>query len=113
MVFVSKIKIPKLDYDSKEILSLYEISEIDPFKGELIVETVNFPDYQTRIFKRNNTIKFENKVHEIITGYEYMANLPFSHQHFQEIDLNWCLFHVKSLERQIRQNNFYKNLMNA
>ncbi len=37
---------------------------------------VNFPDYQWRIYKNNGKIKWKNKVHEVLEGYEIMSQLP-------------------------------------
>ena len=64
---------------------------------------VNWPDYQMRIYKRNNDIKWRNKVHEIVSGYKRMAYLPDS-------STDWCLYHPKTIERQEKQNNFYETI---
>ena len=63
---------------------------------------VNFPDYQWRIYKNNGNIKWKNRVHEILTGYETIANLP--------TDKEWCLVHPKDIARQEKQNAFYETL---
>jgi len=63
---------------------------------------VNFPDYQWRIYKNSPKIKWENKVHEILTGHETMAHLP--------TDKEWCLLHPKTIDRQEKQNEFYDKL---
>ena len=60
---------------------------------------VNFPDYQTRIYKNTNEITWMNKVHERITGYDTFSNFPA-----EEI---WCLYHPKKIDRQEKQNEFY------
>ena len=64
---------------------------------------VNFPDYQMRILKNVDKIKWENKVHEIIVGFAAHAFLPYDKE-------EWCLQHPKTIERQERQNNFYDTL---
>lgn len=64
---------------------------------------VNWPDYQMRIYKRNNDIKWRNKVHEVISGYKRMAYLP-------DDSTDWCLYHPKTIERQEKQNNFYETI---
>lgn len=66
---------------------------------------VNFPDYQSRIWKKNNKIRWVGKVHERLSNYTTYAGLPD-----QEI---FCLYHPKDIDRQERQNNLYKNLMNT
>lgn len=61
---------------------------------------INFPDYQTRIYKNTPEIKWVNKVHERIDGYKTYAALP--HEYF--------LHHIKTIERQEKQNNYYETL---
>jgi hypothetical protein len=61
---------------------------------------VNYPDYQHRIYKNIPSIKWENKVHEIIAGAKYISLL----------DMGFDLIHPKTIERQEKQNNFYNTL---
>lgn len=63
---------------------------------------VNFPDYQWRIYRNTPEIRWENKVHEVLGGYQTMAVLP--------TDEEWCLYHHKDIKRQERQNNYYNTL---
>ena len=63
---------------------------------------INFPDYQYRIWKNNSKIKWENKVHEVLKGYESFCALP--------AEEFYCLIHPKTIERQEKQNNFYDTL---
>jgi hypothetical protein len=63
---------------------------------------INFPDYQWRIYRNTNQIKWENKVHEVLTGYETVSHLP--------TDSEFCLLHEKTIERQEKQNNYYETL---
>ena len=63
---------------------------------------VNWPDYQTRIIQNSPKIKWQNKVHEVLTGHKKYALLP------QEEE--WCLYHPKHILRQEAQNNFYNTL---
>lgn len=63
---------------------------------------INFPDYQWRIYRNAEHIKWENKVHEVLTGYETISHLP--------IDSEFCLIHEKTIERQIKQNTYYETL---
>lgn len=63
---------------------------------------VNFPDYQWRIYRNTPEIRWENKVHEVLGGYQTMAVLP--------TDEEWCLYHHKDIKRQERQNAYYATL---
>ena len=63
---------------------------------------VNFPDYQTRIYKNTEDVTWMNKVHERITGYNTVSNFPAEEQ--------WSLYHHKEIERQEKQNEFYDTI---
>lgn len=63
---------------------------------------INFPDYQWRIYRNSDHIKWENRVHEVLTGYKTVSHLP--------TNTEWCLKHDKTIERQIKQNNYYETL---
>ncbi|MBL20160.1 MAG: hypothetical protein CMC82_10160 [Flavobacteriaceae bacterium] len=65
-------------------------------------DRVNWPDYQWRIWKNKSEIKWVNKVHEVLTGFETFSPLP------QNPEL--ALQHPKTIERQERQNNYYNTL---
>ena len=63
---------------------------------------VNFPDYQTRIYRRTSEIEWQGKVHERIIGYNTLSVLPQ-----EEI---YCLYHHKQIERQEKQNALYDSI---
>jgi glycosyltransferase involved in cell wall biosynthesis len=63
---------------------------------------VNFPDYQWRVWKNNNKIKWINKVHERLDGFETYSALPQMEE--------YCLYHPKDIKRQEKQNQFYNTL---
>ena len=63
---------------------------------------VNFPDYQTRIYKNTDEVTWMNKVHEKITGYSTFSNLP--------AEEHWSLYHHKQIDRQEKQNQFYTTI---
>jgi len=63
---------------------------------------VNWPDFQTRIYKNNPEIKWVNKVHERLQGHKEFAYLPMNEE--------YALFHPKTIERQEKQNNYYNTL---
>lgn len=63
---------------------------------------VNFPDYQTRIYRRTDDIEWRNKVHERITGYNTFSNFPAEEK--------WSIYHHKNIKRQEKQNEYYSTL---
>lgn len=63
---------------------------------------VNWPDYQTRIYKNSKDINWVNKVHERLSGYSIYSSLPMEEA--------YCFYHMKSIERQEKQNEFYENI---
>ena len=63
---------------------------------------VNFPDYQWRIYKNNEKIKWKNKVHEVLEGYNTMTTLPAEGM--------YCLIHEKTIKKQEKQNEYYSTL---
>lgn len=73
------------------------------------IDVINFPDSQYRIFKNNKKIKYINTVHECLSGYDWETVLPISKNGKYTFD--YCLYHPKSIERQIKQNNFYDTLV--
>jgi len=63
---------------------------------------VNFPDYQWRIYRRDGSIRWKNKVHEVLEGQMHYSTLP--------MDEEYCLYHKKQIERQEKQNARYDAL---
>jgi hypothetical protein len=63
---------------------------------------VNFPDYQTRLYRRTSEIEWVGNVHERIVNYNTLSVLPN--------DENYCLYHPKQIERQEKQNAYYDTL---
>lgn len=63
---------------------------------------VNWPDYQWRIYKNSDNIKWINKVHEKLTGFREYSTLPLLEE--------YALQHPKDIKKQEEQNNFYDTL---
>ena len=63
---------------------------------------VNWPDYQDRILKNKEEIRWERPVHEIITGYKTVSELP--------ADPLFALIHEKTIEKQEKQNQLYNTI---
>lgn len=63
---------------------------------------INFPDLQARLYKNQEHIVWKNKVHEIITGHKTEGVIT---------DPDWALIHIKDIDKQEKQNNFYNTLV--
>lgn len=63
---------------------------------------VNWPDFQTRLFKNSPEIKWHNKVHEVVKGHKQFGYLPMEEE--------WALYHPKDIKRQEKQNTYYNTL---
>jgi glycosyltransferase involved in cell wall biosynthesis len=63
---------------------------------------VMWPDYQHRLYRNSPDIKWQGKVHERIVGYKTMASLPAEEE--------WSIIHIKDVDRQRKQNNFYNTI---
>lgn len=81
-------------------------SKYNGFKCEdaLGEKSINFPDYQGRIFKRTDKIRWHGNVHEQIVGASAMSVFPNME--------DFALEHIKTFERQVTQNNLYSRLTN-
>ncbi len=64
---------------------------------------INFPDYQARIFRNTEDIKWVKPVHEVIDGAKTYSHLP----PHEELTLK----HVKDIQRQEYQNRLYDSIL--
>ena len=64
---------------------------------------INWPDYQTRIYKNKENIIWIHKVHERLSGHDRGSHLP--------PDEEYCLYHPKNVQRQEKQNDFYSRII--
>ena len=60
---------------------------------------VNYPDYQARVFRRDESIRWTRPLHEFISGCKTYAHLP------PQPELS--LYHPKTIDKQEKQNIFY------
>jgi glycosyltransferase involved in cell wall biosynthesis len=60
---------------------------------------INWPDYQSRIYKNSEKIFWKKKLHETITGAEIVTEIP--------LDPDFAIIHDKTIDRQRKQNEFY------
>ncbi len=63
---------------------------------------VNFPDYQGRIWRNRQNIRWKNAVHEVLDGYKEHTMLPAEEQ--------FSFYHPKTIDRQEKQNAFYDTI---
>ena len=66
---------------------------------------VNYPDYQARVFRNDEKIRWVRPVHEYISGCKTYAHLP-PHEELS-------LYHPKTIDKQEEQNKFYSGLMSG
>ena len=64
---------------------------------------INFPDYQARIFKNADHIKWVKSVHEVIDGAKTYSHLP----PHEELTLK----HEKEIQKQEYQNKLYDSIL--
>ena len=60
---------------------------------------VNYPDYQARVFRNRNDIRWTRPLHEHIVGCKTYSHLPPQEE--------LSLYHPKTKEKQEQQNKFY------
>ena len=63
---------------------------------------INFPDWQGRVFRNRPNIRWQFKVHEMITGYQTYATLP--------MEKPFCILHPKTISKQEEQNQKYSRI---
>jgi len=64
---------------------------------------VNYPDYQSRIFRNHESIRWSRPVHEQIQGCKTYAHLP-PHEELS-------LYHPKTIQKQESQNQLYSDIV--
>jgi glycosyltransferase involved in cell wall biosynthesis len=63
---------------------------------------INFPDYQMRLYRNCDWVKWDGLLHSTITGHKSYVFLPK--------DELFCILHPKQLDRQIAQNDLYDKI---
>jgi glycosyltransferase involved in cell wall biosynthesis len=63
---------------------------------------INFPDWQMRLYRNCDWVKWDGLLHSKVVGYKEYTHLPP-----EEI---FCILHPKQLDRQIKQNNLYDKI---
>lgn len=63
---------------------------------------INWPDYQWRLYRNIENIRWKGRVHEKPVGFKTYTFIPSSN--------NYYLEHTKGIEKQRKQNNYYCTL---
>lgn len=101
----TQIREKEMDTESEEYQYLKKLGYIIEENEKLVKyykPIINWCDYQTRIYKRTESIIWMNKVHERITGYDTFSNFPPAEE--------WSFYHHKDITRQEKQNAFYETI---
>ncbi len=100
-----------LEHNSVDVIMVPRINTVEGLTPEHVSKWrwrldennwVNFPDYQWRIYRNIESIRWKNRVHEVLDGYKTLSHLPRNPE--------WCLKHHKTIDRQERQNALYDTL---
>ena len=101
-----------LDGNEVDLIFIPRINTVEGLTKEHILQWgwvvnekgwVNYPDWQGSIFKNRPNIRWEKPVHEQIIGFQTYAHLP--------MEQKYSIVHPKDIDRQIKQNNKYKEIM--
>jgi len=73
---------------------------------------INFPDRQGRLMRNSPEIKWEGKVHERLIGIKSFTapKIEFDGGGISPQYQDYCLIHLKDLDRQKRQNEMYDKI---
>lgn len=63
---------------------------------------INWPDWQMRIWRNVPEIRWQNKVHEVLTGFTTYTFMPEQEE--------FCIYHPKTIDRQEQQNKLYNTI---
>jgi glycosyltransferase involved in cell wall biosynthesis len=76
--------------------------DVQTWRWNIKGNRINYPDYQSRLYRNSSDIKWVGKVHEKIQGHKQFTLLP-------EVD-ELSLLHYKTIEKQRKQNAYYETL---
>ena len=97
-----------LEMNDVDLIWIPRVNTVDGFTQEDVQKWgwrvdekgwVNYPDYQARVFRNREDIRWTRPLHEYITGCKTYAHLP-PHEELS-------LYHPKTKEKQEQQNLFY------
>tara|TARA_R110002074_G_scaffold362773_1_gene535903 strand:+ start:601 stop:1269 length:669 start_codon:yes stop_codon:yes gene_type:complete len=94
--------------DNVDLIWIPRVNTVEGMKEEHIQkwgwrisekDWVNYPDYQARVFRNDEKIRWTRPLHELITGCKTYSHLP-PHEELS-------LYHPKTIQKQEQQNMFY------
>ncbi|OUX44584.1 hypothetical protein CBE37_01035 [bacterium TMED277] len=97
-----------LEINDVDLIWIPRVNTVDGFTQEDVKKWgwniseqgwVNYPDYQSRVYRRDSEIRWERPLHELIRGAKTYAHLPPQEE--------LSLYHPKTKEKQESQNKFY------
>lgn len=74
-------------------------ADIDMWGWRMIEDMVNFPDYQSRLYKRKPNIRYKKRLHERVEGYDSYTIIP--------PQKDYAIVHEKTIEKQRESNDRY------
>lgn len=74
----------------------WQVSQVDD------LTVIQWPDYQGRLYKNSPDIIWHGKVHERIVVPNLYSHIP--------AEADWAIRHIKHIDRQIAQNEFYTTI---
>ena len=107
---INQIK-PILEINDVDLVWLPRVNTVDGITDEHIKKWgwrvtekgwINYPDYQARVYRNAEHIKWIKPVHEVITGTKTHSHLP----PYEELSL----YHHKKIDKQEQQNKFYEEI---
>ena len=107
---INQIK-PILEINDVDLVWLPRVNTVDGITDEHIKKWgwrvtekgwINYPDYQARVYRNAEHIKWIKPVHEVITGTKTHSHLP----PYEELSL----YHHKKIEKQEQQNKLYEEI---
>ncbi len=105
-VIFTKIAIPVAFriYNTKKIVNSITIKSTILFSLSNLNEKgwVNFPDWQMRLYRNCDWVKWDGLLHSKVEGHKSYVFLPT-----EEL---FCIIHQKQLARQVEQNNLYDKI---
>ena len=97
-----------LEINDVDLIWIPRVNTVDGFTQDDVLKWnwrinengwVNYPDYQARVFRNREDIRWTRPLHEYITGCKTYAHLP-PHEELS-------LYHPKTIQKQEQQNLFY------